>query len=312
MGSTVIRTKDRADWLKQRELGIGSSEVATIIGLNPWETPYQLWRRKLGIDPPKEMTFAMKAGHYLEDAVAQFYQDESGREIIKSSAEDFLVVDDARPYLRVSPDRTFWTGGKKNSENKGIVELKTTQRAVDPDDLPKWWYTQLQYQMGVAGYRLGSLAWLSMGRDFGYVDLEFDSGFFGWLAEEVERFWVDYVQAQKEPPVHNVADMLIKYSRHAAGSYREVDEPIYHAWNDLKAVRAQIADLEEQKKELEDTIKLTFEEAEGITYQGEVLATWKAPKPSVRFDEKLFRQEQPAMWDQYAREAQGTRRFLVK
>ena len=73
MSNTVIRPKDRAEWLEYRKDGIGSSEVATILGLNPWETPYQLWRRKKGLDAPKDETFAMKAGHYLEDAVSQFW-----------------------------------------------------------------------------------------------------------------------------------------------------------------------------------------------------------------------------------------------
>lgn len=53
MSNTVIRPKDRAEWLEYRKDGIGSSEVATILGLNPWETPYQLWRRKKGWTPPK-------------------------------------------------------------------------------------------------------------------------------------------------------------------------------------------------------------------------------------------------------------------
>ena len=70
MSNIVIRPKDRAEWLEYRKDGIGSSEVATILGLNPWETPYQLWRRKKGLDAPKDETFAMKAGHYLEDAVS--------------------------------------------------------------------------------------------------------------------------------------------------------------------------------------------------------------------------------------------------
>ena len=69
MATTIIRPANREEWLTHRQEGIGSSEVATILGLNPWETPYQLWRRKKGLDAPKEETFAMKAGHYLEDAV---------------------------------------------------------------------------------------------------------------------------------------------------------------------------------------------------------------------------------------------------
>ena len=60
MSNTVLRPKTRDEWMKLRESGIGSSEVGTILGLNPYETPYQLWRRKVGIDPPKEQNFAMK------------------------------------------------------------------------------------------------------------------------------------------------------------------------------------------------------------------------------------------------------------
>ena len=68
MSVTVIKPKDRAEWLEHRKSGIGSSEVASILGLNPFETPYQLWRRKMWFDAPPDETFAMKAGHYLEDA----------------------------------------------------------------------------------------------------------------------------------------------------------------------------------------------------------------------------------------------------
>ena len=137
MNNVIIRPKSREEWLEHRKNGIGSSEVATIVGLNPWETPYQLWRRKLGLDPAKDETFAMKAGHYLEDAVAMFWHDETGREIIKRSAGDWIIANKERPYLQVSPDRTYWlTGMAKNNTNKGILECKTTQMKIDGDDLP--------------------------------------------------------------------------------------------------------------------------------------------------------------------------------
>ena len=65
---------------------------ALSLGLNPFETPYQLWRRKKGFDPPKAENFAMKAGHYLEDAVSRFYADETHRDIIKRSAGDWIYL----------------------------------------------------------------------------------------------------------------------------------------------------------------------------------------------------------------------------
>ena len=160
MNNTIIRPKSREEWLEVRKSGIGSSEVATIVGLNPWETPYQLWRRKVGIDPPKEENFAMKAGHYLEDAVSRFWADETGRKVIKRSAGDWIIRDNKHPFLQVSPDRTYWLGESRANDDKGILECKTTQMSIDADDLPKHWFCQVQYQLGVAGYTQGSLAWL--------------------------------------------------------------------------------------------------------------------------------------------------------
>ena len=218
MSNQVIRPKDRTEWLKYRESGIGSSEVATIVGLNPWETPYQLWRRKKGLDPAKQENFAMKAGHYLEDAVAQFFKDETGCEIIKRSAIDWMIINTEKPYMRVSPDRTYWLNGlPHNAHNKGILECKTTQMSIDPEDLPKHWFCQVQYQLGVAELQEASLAWLCSGREFGYKNLTFVPDFFKWLCEEVDRFWNDYIQGDKEPDPQNAKDIFLKSNTHSGG-----------------------------------------------------------------------------------------------
>lgn len=313
MSNTIIRPKDRAEWLKHREAGIGSSEVATIVGLNPWETPYQLWRRKLGIDPAKDETFAMKAGHYLEDAVAQFWHDSTGQDIIKSSAGDWLIVNDERPYMRVSPDRTYWLAGMpRNNANKGILECKTTQMSIDPDDIPKHWFCQVQYQLGVAELEQGSLAWLCSGREFGYKNLSLVPDFFAWLVEEVERFWTDNIQGKQEPTAANVQDVLLKYNRHTDGKIVEVDDEIFAAYNSLKGLKDELAALEARKAELEDKIKLGFGDAEGISYGGQTIATWKAPKPSSKFDAKAFTAAHPDLAKEYTVTTQGARRFLLK
>lgn len=176
----IIKYKSREEWLQNRSKGIGASEAGTVLGLNPWETPYQLWRRKKGIDPPKVENFAMVAGHLLEDAVAQFFKRESHCHIIKASTDDYTITNTDTPYLRVSPDRTFWrTGATHNEASKSILECKTTQMQIDADDLPKHWFCQLQMNLGVGEYKDGALAWLTAGREFGYRDIDFDPEFFG-------------------------------------------------------------------------------------------------------------------------------------
>ena len=311
---TIIRPASREEWLEVRKSGIGSSEVATIVGLNPWETPYQLWRRKVGIDEPKQESAAMRNGHHLEDAVSRMWNDATGREIIKRSAIDWIIRDNDRPYLQVSPDRTYWLGDSRSPEAKGILEIKTTRMKVDPEDLPRYWFTQVQYQLGVAGYSQGSLAWLSAGQgfDFGYRDLRFVPDFYEWMIESVSRFWQDNIIGKQEPSAVNVADVLLKYNRHTDNKVIECSDEVFKAYHTLKEVRAELKVLEEREAELEETIKMAFADAEAISYRGDIICTWKAPKPSLKFDAKAFQADHPDLAKPYMKETQGARRFLLK
>lgn len=313
MATTIIRPTNRQEWLDVRKNGIGSSEVATIVGLNPWQTPYQLWRIKTGQDPAKTENFAMRAGHYLEDAVSLFWQDETGREVIKRSAGDWIIQSKEHPFMQVSPDRTFWlTGEKRNEANKGILECKTTQYTIDGDDLPRYWFCQVQYQLGVAELQKGSIAWLTQGRSFGYRDIDFVPDFYEWLKDEVARFWIDNVQGGKEPDLINLDDMLLKYRRHTAAKVVEVGDELLDAYHELKDLRGQIATLDERKTELETKLKMAFGDAEAIAYGGETLATFKAPKDSMKLDAKALTAAHPDLVAEFTKPTPGARRFLLK
>lgn len=312
MSITVIKPKSREEWLEHRKNGIGSSEVATIIGLNPYETPYQLWRRKVGLDPEKEETFLMKAGHYLEDAVARFWSDETGREIIKSSARDWLVQDTERTFLQVSPDRTYWIDDSRTKGNKGILECKTTQKNIEENDIPRQWFCQVQYQLGVSGMRQGSIAWLMQGRSFGHLDITFVPDFYGWVVEEVEKFWKDHVKGLKEPEAINVSDIMLKYDRHVDGKTEEVSDDIFEAYSELKEVRAEIDKLNGRKDELEASLKMAFKDAESLSYKGKTLATWKSGKDSQKFDYKRYQAENPEAIKPYIMNVPAARRLLIK
>lgn len=308
----TLRFKSREEWLRQRTEGIGASEIASIVGLNPWETPYQLWRRKTGLDEGKAENFAMRAGHYLEDAVSRFWQDETGLRVIKSSAADFIITNkDVAPHLQVSPDRLFWLSEEKKS-GKGILECKTTQKQIDPDDLPRHWFCQVQANLGVAGFTQGSLAWLTAGREFGYKHINLVPNFFQWLTDECERFWHDHIETRQEPPLTAVQDILAKYALHTEGKIVETTADIYEVYKALKDVKADIKKLEAQQAAYEEKIKTAFQDAEALTYGGQTLATWKAPKPANKFDSKALLEADPNTYALYLRPQQGARRFVLK
>lgn len=311
----VVKYKNREEWLLGRSNGIGASEAGTVLGLNPFCTPYQLWRRKKGMDAPEPENFAMRAGHYLEDAVSLFFRDESGAHIIKASTDDFTIYDSDRPWLRVSPDRTFWRPWAKHNEaEKSILECKTTQLTIDPDNLPKHWFCQIQMNMGVAEYSDGALAWLTMGRDFGYRDIKFDEEFYRWMADQITEYWQRYIVGNEEPAPYTADDILIKYPRHTEGKTVRASMEIMEQLERLKTLKSDIKPIEKEVKEIEGNLKLFFMDAETIIDDmGNTLATWKAPKPSSKFDQKAWEAATPederAKW---YKEEQGARRLLVK
>lgn len=318
MSKAIIRYKDREEWLAARGQGIGASEVGTVLGLNPFETPYQLWRRKRGMDAPKEENFAMRAGHYLEDAVSRFYADATGCTIIKNTVEDFTVINREKPFLRVSPDRLYWPQGARHNEaGKAVLECKTTQLDVDADNLPQHWFCQLQMNMGVCECRRGALAWLTRGREFGCKDIEFDAEFFAWMSAEVERFWRDNVLGGEEPPAYTAADVQLKYPAATEGKEVEADARIETICRELKEVKAETAELEKRKREIEDAVKMAMGDAERLVSPADggtpaTLATWRTSKGQLRFNEKRFASEHPVLYASYLTQSPGSRRFIVK
>lgn len=318
MAYEIIRPADRQAWLAQREKGIGSSEVGTILGVNPWQTPYQLWRRKKGLDAPLQENAAMRAGHLLEGAVATYFEQESGRQVIKASEGDWLAVDKDRDYLRVSPDRTYWLNGKHSNDNKGILECKTTQLKIDGNDIPKHWFCQLMYQLGVMGLQQGSLAWLMSGRDFGYRDIFFDAELYAYMVERLEKFWVDCIVGNQEPAPVTIEDVALKFPRSTTGKCVEVTQELMDEICNLKSIKPQIDELSRQKKEIEDRIKTFMTDAESLCMAGTkeqnpiVIATYKSTKDTVKFNEKQFAADYPDLYKQYQSPVAGSRRFLLK
>lgn len=320
MGTYTITSRNHDEWLKSREGGIGSSEVATVLGVNPYDTPYQLWLRKTGrVKVEERENFLMKAGHYLEDAISHFCADEAGLDIVKSSAAEFVVVDKDKPFLRVSPDRyAFPAGAKHTADNKVVIECKSTQKPVDPDNISRYWFCQVTYQLHVTGIPMAYVAWLTQGRDFGCKPIYYDPDFAAFIAEEVERFWVDCVLGGREPALSTIQDVIIKFPRHEEGKKAYADDDLVSLWGDLRDTNEEMRRLQSRKEEIESAMKAAMLDAERLVIPADndnperTIATWKASKDTSKFDIERFREENPGLYDSYLKPVQGSRRFTLK
>ncbi len=55
-----------------------------------------------------------------------------------------------------------------------------------------------------------------------------------------------------------------------------------------------------------------MQDAEVLSYQGQTIATWKAPKASFRLDSKKLALEHPELAQQYQVAIQNSRRLTIK
>lgn len=321
-GYHIINGLTREQWLENRKGGIGASCVGVLLGLDENKTVYQLWRELVGMDPKQTENMAMKRGHLLEDAVAKYYADETGACIKRGTDDDWLAVDNDRPFLRVSPDRIYWEEGAKHSpRNYRLLECKTTDvhlETVNGTEQPMAkWVAQLQYQMGVMRVQRGTIGWLRTWPrfGFGYQTHEFDAKLYNEeIVPRIEHFWKFNVLGGNEPTSTTVKDLALKFPESKAG-FTIADEGIMGVCTDYAKVKHDIETLEKQKAELEVRIKDYMGETEQLLSPDNktTIATWKSTAGGMDFDKKTFIAENPDLYRKYNTiEKKGTRTFLMK
>lgn len=157
---TRIKCKDRAEWLEKRRAGIGGSDAATIIGLNPYKTNTQLYREKIGEAEPEDISDKpyVKYGTEAEQSLRRLFRLDYP-EYKVYSRDNEILQNDRLPYLQASVD------GELTDEygRKGILEIKTTsilqsmQKEKWHDRVPDNYYCQVLHYLLVTGYEFAIL-----------------------------------------------------------------------------------------------------------------------------------------------------------
>lgn len=156
------------EWLESRQLKIAppkrtkkitGTRFATILGLNPWSTPFEMWCAiTKTFELPFEDTIYTKAGKAIEPKQADYMKKSYGMDIITPTdryGEDYFnkTWGDFFPesphfggmwdYLGVDEDGTVDT----------VLEMKTTKRSEDwANDIPEYYALQAAlyaYLLGV-------------------------------------------------------------------------------------------------------------------------------------------------------------------
>jgi len=310
--------KDQDDWLQQRSKSIGGSEIATIMGLNPFQTPYEFWLQKTGRTPRFEGNIYTKAGIHLEEAIARYWSEETGLSIIKSSEQDIIYIHPKYSFITGTPDRKYWIETKYGVQvDKGILECKAVQ--WDPDvnkdtleGLPDSWFCQAQVYMGLTGCNKAYIAWLKRGLYLDYVEIAFDESFYNKSVEFAVQWYQNHIVNDKPPKAVNSSDIEKIFKSHKEYKSYEATEEIFNQWERAKELKKSISEAYNELNVITEDIKMKLRDAEAFKYNGDTLFTWRKANDSAKLDTDILKKRYPEIYQECLRKEPGIRRFLIK
>lgn len=268
----------RAEWLEWRRQGIGATDVAGIVGLSPWASPYAVWADKTGRLPldDGEPTVEQEFGLRAEAMLAPWFQDLTG--YLARRWQHRAVHRDWRKARATLDALVYRT--RRSAAPLGPLELKTTDRQRDwtLDDggtFPAHYAVQVQWQLEVTDLDRAWLFALHGRRPVIYlIARNVDDG--RWLLDVARRFWRDHVEADVPPPAdgHRATTEALQRVERIAGDVVELDLDEYPLVAEVLDARAAARAAEARLTEASNRLKARLGDGEIATVAGHVVATY--------------------------------------
>lgn len=317
--STVSKEEDEEQWLKNRSLGIGGSDIGTICGVNNYATARMLYFKKTGqhesnpafnfSDVAKER---MHFGNKLEPLVADEYMARTGNRVVICPA---TLRDKKHPWKLANVDRIIVD---EDGVPTGILEVKTTDsrmmKSWEDGEIPMSYIYQLQWYLSILNLNHGAFATLVGGNRFIMIEVYRNTDLEKEMHEAGDTFWNYNVANMIEPEITGQGAEG-DFIKEAYGAVIKDSEIALHE-EEYEELANFIVEGKEQMKELkkavdEATHKLQVKMAENeIAHTLTKTVKW-SPQKQNRVDTDKLKIEYPEVYEKCRKEIRF-RKFTVK
>ena len=297
----------REEWLVLRRKGIGGSDAAAILGLNPWKTSMDVWLEKTGEfsaddEPDNEK---MYWGNMLEDIVAREFMTRTGLKVRRRNA----ILQHRKHHFMIANVDRLVIGHKAGLECKTAGQYSADDWAMG---VPDYYIPQVQHYMAVTGYKAWYVAVLIGGQEFKYYKIARDNYFIRQLIEAETEFW-NLVETRIPPPIDGTkaSTELVKKLYPEAEKGKEIDLP----FEAFELIQQYERACEEEKRIqlIKDEAANKLKEMLGTAEKGAIhgrQVIWQNVV-AKRLDTKALQKEYPDIYQRFAQES-VYRRFSIK
>ncbi len=297
----------RDEWLELRRQGLGGSDAAAILGLNPWKTAMDVWLEKTGefsVDDAQDNE-KMYWGNMLEDIVAREFTTRTGLKVRRRNA---ILKHKQHPFMIANVDRLV-VGQSAGLECKTAGYYSADAWAMG---VPDYYMPQVQHYMAVTGFEAWYVAVLIGGQEFRYYKVTRDDSFIRELIQAEIEFW-RLVETKTPPPLDGTkaSTELVKKLYPEAEKGKEVDLP-FEAFELIQQYE-QACEEEKRLQLIKDEAANKLKEMLGTAEKGGIhgrTVIWQNVV-SKRLDTKALQKEYPDIYERFVKES-IYRRFSIK
>lgn len=312
-------TPERAEWLAWRREGIGASDVAGILGVSPWASPYSIWFSKVTEpDDDDNATEAMEFGLRAEPMLAAWFADRHPGLWI--AGEQTRCTHPDLPWMRCTVDGFVVDHDDTPiGDALGVYETKTTgdTTAEWEAGIPEHYRLQAHWSMAVTGLDrvwFGVLH-LAFGRPkFRTYLFERDQEAVTRLVSHCGAFWEQYVLTGTPPPIdaHEATTAVLKRQWPDPEGIVEADERARELVEQHLYFAAERKAIDDTLETVDNQLRAALGERTDLvdgTDRGKpnVIASWR-PQESSRLDVDALRRAWPDLVRDFERTT--TTRFL--
>jgi putative phage-type endonuclease len=310
LNQNAISTKEmsRYEWLQERAKGIGGSDAGVILGLNNYQTAFELWLEKTGqVEPIEIDNEAIYWGNEMENVVAKEFEKRTGKKVRRTN---FMYSHPEHPFIKANVDRMV-------VGESAVLECKTANAFLakewEGDEIPATYLVQVQHYLMVTGKEKGYIAVLIGGNRFIWKDVERDEELINMIFEAEKHFWEFHVQQFNPPELDgsSAAEKYLKEKYDRAENGKEIVLP-----GECKDLLVQYEKIKSDEKliktaktEIENKIKQELKEAETGLIDSYIVS-WKNQEQD-RVDSKALKEKFPDIHKQVLNQV-SFRKFDVK
>lgn len=289
------------EWFERRRKTLGASEIAAVLGLSKWQTPFDVWSSKINGDKT-EMSQAAYLGHLLQPIIA-----EEAARIAKVKINETELYKQHKKETWASATCDYIC--EDDDGELSILEIKAT-RDLSWREIPIQYRMQTAWQSFVTGIPVGRIAVLHASTSLKIYDFPDSSEWFQEVFDLCRKFWFEHVVANIPPEVPKIPKKTLNSIKAISGQTVDLDMITQQNLTELHAVRSRIKELNEIKDELENQIKYSLNNSEIGLIDGKIAVTWKETN-TTRFDSSALKAADPKIYKKFLKTSK-IRTFLVK